>query len=118
MRPYSPEIAAKIEAANVNVVARQPRALAAFRRIWENWYELGQECIACSGGPAAEADVACWETHAIEIDKGLRRIKSSAAAKTYDHEKDHRIHCPSCGELLRTPTACQCLECGIDWHTS
>ena len=25
-------------------------------------------------------------------------------------------HCPTCGELARTPTAKQCRFCGHDWH--
>lgn len=116
IRQYSSKAAERIEVATEKVVANEPRAMTSFRRLAEQLQEMGEEHIEDSDAETAAAEYERWLEIVTDIDKDLRRIDDSSAARTFDRSAAYDIYCGVCGELLPTPFAKQCFACGKDWH--
>ncbi len=116
IRRYSSQAAEKIEVAREKVASNEPRAMTSFRRLVEQLWDIGEEHIEDSGAESAARDYEKWLALIADIDKDLRRIDDSSAAKTFDRSVAYDIHCRGCGELLSTPFAKQCFVCGKNWH--
>jgi hypothetical protein len=116
IRNYSSQAAEKIEVASEKVASNEPRAMTSFRRLVEQLQEMGEKHIEDSGAESAARDYAKWLALVSNIDKDLRRIDDSSAAKTFDRSATYDIHCSVCGELLSTPFAKQCFACSKNWH--
>ena len=116
IRQYNSQAAEKIEVASEKVASNEPRALTSFRRLVEQLQDMGEEHIEDSDADSAAGDYEKWLKLVSNIDKDLRRIDDSSAAKTFDRSSAYDIHCTNCGELLATPFARQCFVCGKNWH--
>jgi hypothetical protein len=116
IRSYSPDAATEIEQTMLKVTSNQPRALILFRSLSRRLLDLGEEHILHKPGDEADEAFDQWYRLATDIDKGLRRLQNSAAARTYDHSREFPVRCPSCGHVLATPFSRQCFDCGTDWH--
>jgi len=52
------------------------------------------------------------------LDQGYESFVVKTASRIIEENGNEVFlnNCPICGKLARTPHACQCRQCGHDWH--